>query len=240
MKKIVNWLCAAVMVLSAATPAAAQKDWPGFGRYAEKNAALAPGSVKVVLIGDSITELWASSHNEFFTSRGYLGRGISGQVSTQMLARFSQDVIALGPEVVVINAGTNDIAENQGTYNQERTLEAIVAMVRLAQANGIKPVLSSVLPASGFRWRPEIKDAQEKITALNARIREFAEANKLLYVDYYSALLSPDRTGLDIRYSKDGVHPVIDGYLLMEPLVTEAVDKALSSRKYGKLKVPRR
>lgn len=238
MKKLVISLLVAALSAAVFTPAQAQ-DWPGFNRYAEKNAeakAITPTLPRVILIGDSITEGWYRHHQEFFTSHSYLGRGISGQVSTQMLARFSEDVIALAPKVVVINAGTNDVAENQGPYNEERTFGSIIAMVRLAQANGIKPIMTSVLPAARFKWRPSVTDGAPKIAALNARLQAFAKENGLIYVDYYTPLVVGEEKALNSAYSNDGVHPTRDGYLVMEPLVVEAINKALSSKKYGRLK----
>ena len=147
-----------------------------------------------------------------------------------MLVRFRQDVIGLHPAVVVINAGTNDVAENQGPYNEDFTFGNIVSMTELAQANGIAVVLTSVLPAAAFRWRPAITDAAEKIAALNARIRAYAEKQGIPYVDYYSSLVVEDSSrALNPAYSNDGVHPVADGYVVMEPLVKKGISEALAA-----------
>ena len=212
-------------------PADAQ-DWAGRQKFAAANVALpalAEGRPRVVLMGDSITEIWPDRHPVFFEESGYIGRGISGQVSAQMLVRFRQDVIDLHPTVVVINAGTNDVAENQGPYDEDYTLGNIISMTELAQANGISVVLTSVLPAAGFRWRPAITDAADKIAALNARIRAYAAEKGIPYVDYYSALVVDDPSrALNPAYSNDGVHPVAAGYVVMEPLLLEAVGKALN------------
>ena len=238
MKMKKKLLLLALAALLGATCAFAQ-DWAGFEKYAADNAALqqaAASRPRAVLLGDSITRGWYKHRASFFTDHGYIGRGISGQVSMQMLVRFSQDVVALRPEVVVINAGTNDVAENQGPYDEDRTFDTIVAMVRLAQANGIKPVMTSVLPAAGFRWNGKITDAPAKIAALNARLKAFAAAEKLIYVDYYTPLLAADGSSLDERYSKDGVHPLPDGFAVMEPLVVKAIEQARSSRRYGRLR----
>lgn len=226
MKRLIPILMAAAMLL----PARAQ-DWPGVNRYAQANAQLTQ-PVKVVLIGDSITDGWPAARPDFFSTTGYIGRGISGQVSTQMLARFMQDVVSLHPKVVVINAGTNDIAENQGTYNPELTFRSIEAMARLAQSNGIRPILTSVLPAAGFRWRPAITDSIEKIAALNERIRQLAADHKWIYIDYHTVLAKDG--GIPEEYSFDGVHPTPAGYSVMEPLVIEAVKKAQKAWCYGK------
>ena len=229
-------LCAALMVavglFIALSPAVAQ-DWAGRQKFAAANAALAApaeGQPRVVLMGDSITEIWPDRHPVFFEETGYIGRGISGQVSAQMLVRFRQDVIDLHPAVVVINAGTNDVAENQGPYDEDFTLGNIISMTELARANGIAVVLTSVLPAAGFRWRPAITDAADKIAALNARIRAYATGQGIPYVDYYSSLVVDDPSrALNPAYSNDGVHPVTAGYVVMEPLLLEAIGKSLKT-----------
>ena len=225
-------MLAAACLLSALCAGHAQ-DWGGLQRFAGANAALAAPAEdqpRVVLMGDSITEIWPDRHPVFFEETGYIGRGISGQVSAQMLVRFRQDVIDLHPTVAVINAGTNDVAENQGPYDEDFTMGNIVSMTELAQANGISVVLTSVLPAAGFRWRPAITDAADKIAALNARIRAYAAEKGIPYVDYYSALVVDDPSrALNPAYSNDGVHPVAAGYEVMEPLLVKAVGEALKT-----------
>ena len=231
-RRVCATLLVAVCLMLAAVPGQAQ-DWGGLQRFAAANAELSPaveGQLRVVLLGDSITEIWPDRHPSFFEETGYIGRGISGQVSAQMLVRFRQDVIGLHPAVVVINAGTNDVAENQGPYNEDFTFGNIVSMTELAQANGIAVVLTSVLPAAAFRWRPAITDAAEKIAALNARIRAYAEKQGIPYVDYYSSLVVEDSSrALNPAYSNDGVHPVADGYVVMEPLVKKGISEALAA-----------
>ncbi len=209
------------------------QDWGGLQTFAAANAALAEpaaGQPRVVLMGDSITEEWLRLRPDFFSSNGYVGRGISGQVSAQMLVRFRQDVIDLKPAAVVINAGTNDVAENQGPFDEDFTFGNIVSMTELAQANGIAVVLTSVLPAAKFSWRPALTDAADKIAALNARIKAYAAEKGIPYVDYYSAMVVDDPSrALNPAYSKDGVHPVVAGYQVMEPLVCEAIGIALGN-----------
>ena len=187
--------------------------------------AFAPAAAqpRAALMGDSITELWLKYHPDFFSSNNLVGCGISGQVSGQMLARFQNDVVDRHPAVAVINAGTNDIAENQGAYHEDTTFGNIVAMVEMAQENGIQPVLTSVLPAAGFRWRPSVKDAPDKIAALNARIQAYALEKDIPYVNYYASLVALGRA-LDSAYSTDGVHPTPDGYLVMEPLLIQTLN----------------
>ena len=209
----------------------AQKhEFANYKRYATENAALAQPVKKekrVVFMGNSITEGWVRTHPDFFKTNGYIGRGISGQTSYQFLLRFREDVINLSPALVVINAGTNDVAENTNPYNEDYTLGNIVSMVELAKVNKIKVILTSVLPAAAFKWRMEIKDAPQKIQALNTRIKAYAEANKIPFVDYYQAMVSADNKALNSRYTKDGVHPTGEGYDVMEPLIKAAIEKAL-------------
>lgn len=223
------WM-AAVLGLLCASGVNAQ-DWAGLQRFAAANknlAAPAEGQPRVVLMGDSITEEWLRLRPDFFADNGYVGRGISGQVSAQMLVRFRQDVIDLQPAVVVINAGTNDVAENQGPYDEDFAFGNIVSMVELAKANGIAVVMTTVLPAARFSWRPSITDAADKIAALNERLRAYAAEQGISFVDYYTPMVVGDATrALNPAYSKDGVHPVPAGYAVMEPLVKQAIGEAL-------------
>jgi len=181
---------------------------------------------RVVFMGNSITEGWAGAHPDWFKDNNYFGRGISGQTSPQMLLRFQADVVELGADVVVINAGTNDIAENTGVYHPSFTLANIKAMAEIAKANGIKVILTSVLPHGGFRWNPSIKDVAQKVDALNAEIKAYAAKNKIPYVDY-NAEMRDDKGAMKEGLSNDGVHPFPDTYLLMEALVKPVIDKQL-------------
>ncbi|MBP3738212.1 MAG: SGNH/GDSL hydrolase family protein [Muribaculaceae bacterium] len=206
----------------------AQPDWAGLRRYESANAQLrehvAARGVKVVFMGNSITEHWMELHPEFFTANGFVGRGISGQTSSQMLVRFRQDVVDLHPKVVVINAGTNDIAENTGAYSQQATLGHIISMVELAQASKIKVIMTSVLPTSQFPWNPSVTDVTGKVERLNAELSAYAAKHKIPFVDYYSAMVSTGKA-LNSAYSDDGVHPTVAGYAVMEPLVLKAISK---------------
>ena len=183
----------------------------------------------VVFMGNSITELWAQHRADFFDDNNYLGRGISGQTSGQMLLRFRRDVLESHPKAVVICAGTNDVAENDGPYNPKQTMDNLMSMVDLARAHNIKVVMCSVLPAAAFKWRPAINDAPQKIADLNRRIRAYAEREGLPYVDYHSAMLASDGRSLQASYTYDGVHPTQEGFAVMEPLVKNAL-KALFER----------
>lgn len=199
-------------------------DWGQFAKYESANDSLVntlkPGEIKAIFIGNSITEGWARIHPDFFKSNDFLGRGISGQTSYQMLLRFRDDVINLHPEFVIINAGTNDIAENNHNYKEERTFGNIVSMAELADANGIKVILSSVLPAQRFHWRESIKNAPEKIESLNKRIREYAEKKGYGYIDYHSAMKN-ETGGTKAELTRDGVHPNASGYDVMESIVLD-------------------
>ncbi|MDR2936875.1 MAG: SGNH/GDSL hydrolase family protein, partial [Rikenellaceae bacterium] len=185
---------------------------------------------RVVLIGNSITAGWVRAHPGFFTANGFTGRGIGGQTTPQMLARFRQDVIALQPKAVIINAGTNDIAENTGAYDPDFTFGNICSMAEIARANGIKVILSSVLPAAAFRWRPEIADGPAKIDALNVRIKQLAKEKGYGYIDY-NTVLRDENGGLPVAYAKDGVHPIPECYTIMEGLAIEAIKKAIGTKK---------
>ena len=177
-------------------------------------------------MGNSITQNWASMDPEFFARNNYIGRGISGQTSPQMLLRFRQDVIELAPKAVVILAGTNDIAGNTGPSSIDMIMDNIISMAQLARANGIRVVLCSVLPANRYKWAPDVKPA-DTIIELNRQIKAYAEANQMVYVDFHTALVDKEK-GLSAAYGADGVHPTLDGYKIMESLVVKGIEQALS------------
>ncbi|WP_150450949.1 SGNH/GDSL hydrolase family protein [Arenibacter lacus] len=207
------------------------QDWAGLQHFAEQNKNLSPPTAnenRVVFMGNSITIGWLNSRPEFFEGKPYINRGISGQTTPQMLIRFRQDVIDLGPKAVVILAGTNDIAGNTGPASLEMIVDNIKSMAQLANANGIKVIISSVLPAYDYPWRPGLKP-NEKIPALNKLLKEYAENNGFYYLDYFSAM-ADERNGLPKKYANDEVHPTAQGYAVMEPLVEEAISKVLNMR----------
>lgn len=207
---------------------AQSQDFANFKRYAADNRVLeeqGPVKGRVVFMGNSITEGWVRADAAFFEKNGYVGRGISGQTSMQFLLRFREDVIKLRPEIVVINAGTNDVAENTGAYVEDYTFGNIVSMVELASVNGIQVILTSVLPAARFSWNASVTDAPQKITALNKRIAEYASVEGIPYVNYYEALVADDGRSLKAAYTKDGVHPTLEGYRVMEPLIKNAIEQ---------------
>jgi lysophospholipase L1-like esterase len=200
------------------------RDWPNLTKYREANAKLGlpvEGESRVVFLGDSITEAWDLS--VFFKGKPYVNRGISGQTTPQILLRFRQDVIALNPDIVVILAGTNDIAENTGPTSLGTIEDNLKSMVDLARKNGVRPILASVLPAAVYPWRPEIRPI-EKILALNQWMKEYSGKESIVYLDYYSPMVN-ERHGLKPEFSADGVHPNEAGYTVMAPLVAAAIAK---------------
>lgn len=209
---------------------AQNRDWANLKRYANSNAELTntvDKTPRVVFMGNSITEGWVNNHPDFFKSNGYIGRGISGQTSSQFLVRFRQDVVDLKPELVIINAGTNDVAENTGSYDEDHTFGNIVSMVEIAKANRIKVILTTVLPAASFGWNKKITDVADKIASLNVRIGKYAKKHKIPFVDYYTLMVAGDGRALNPDYTKDGVHPTSEGYAVMEPLIQKAIKKSL-------------
>lgn len=203
------------------------QDWANKSYYSRANEELArrgDDPQRVVLMGNSITEFWMELHPQFFQGNDLVGRGISGQVSSQMLARFRQDVLNLHPLAVVINCGTNDIAENNGPYDEDITMDNILSMTELARHNGIIVVLTSVLPCNHFIWNPSVHDASAKIQSLNERIRSLATRLSLPYVDYYSDMVVADSGAINPAYSDDGVHPNATGYTVMEKRLLDALE----------------
>ena len=218
------------LLMGIHTSWAQKHDFANWNRYAQQNKELglpAKGEKRVVLMGNSITDNWASMRKDFFQENALIGRGISGQTSYQFLLRFREDVINLQPRIVVINYGTNDIAENSGPYDEDLTFGNVLTMVELARQHKIKVILTSCLPASGFGWRPSITNAMQKIRHLNARVEAWAKANKIPYVDYFSALVTADGTEMNPAYAQDkpGVHPNDAGYAVMEGLLLPVIKK---------------
>jgi acyl-CoA thioesterase I len=197
-------------------------DWAQQSRYRDANAALpaaAAGEQRVIFFGDSITQGWDLAKS--FPGKPYVNRGISGQTTPQMLVRFRQDVIALKPEVVVILAGTNDLAGNTGPETLEQIEDNFASMCELAAANNIRVVLSSILPVYDYPWRPGTQPVP-KIASLNMWLRSYADAHHLIYLDYFPALADA-RQGMQSAFSGDGVHPNPAGYAVMAPMAEKAI-----------------
>ena len=213
----------------ASTDSANRVDWANLARYRAENTSLAPpaaGERRVVFYGNSITQGWAPLFPTMFPGKPYVGRGISGQTTPQMLVRFRQDVVALKPSVVVILAGTNDIAGNTGPSSLEMIEDNLAGMTEIARANGIRVVLSSVLPVYDYPWKPGLTPAP-KIVALNEWIKRYAASVGETYLDYHSAMKDA-RDGLPSTLAADGVHPNEAGYRIMAPLAEAAIAEALA------------
>ena len=228
--------------LAAALQAVARNDarlsdWPNLARYREANRSIATpgaGEARVVFMGDSITDAWPQPRfGAFFPGKPYIGRGISGQTTPQMLLRFRPDVIALKPKAVIILAGTNDIAGNTGPMTDEQISGNLASMAELAKANGIRVIFSSILPVSEYHVRPgdtappqTTRRPMARITALNTWMKEYAASNGHVYLDYFAAMT--DAKGLlRAELSEDDLHPNAAGYAIMAPLAEAAIQAAL-------------
>jgi lysophospholipase L1-like esterase len=216
-----KYLWFAPLALAVALNAAVNNDdWPNLAKFAGANAKLGPpaaGETRVVFMGDSITEGW---------NKPYVNRGISGQTTPQMLIRFRPDVVALKPKVVVILAGTNDLAGNTGPTTLEAIEDNFASMCDIAKQNGIRVVLSSILPAYDYPWKPGMKPV-EKIAALNTWLKDYAAKNGFVYLDYFPAMAAENR-GMKPELSHDGVHPNKAGYAIMAPMAEKAIAEALA------------
>jgi lysophospholipase L1-like esterase len=221
----------AAAVRNVAASDSRNRDWPNLARYREPNQSVGPA--EVVFMGDSITDSWAQPRfaDNFFPGKKYVGRGISGQTTPQMLLRFRQDVLALKPKAVVILAGTNDIAGNTGPLTDEEIEGNLQSMSELAANAGVKVILSSILPTSSYHVNPNLGPQTTvrplaRIRAVNDWMKAYAAAHKHTYLDYYSAMV--DSQGmLKAELSADDLHPTAVGYAMMMPLAQAAIDKTL-------------
>lgn len=239
--KAFSLIAALMAVASMAQTAVAdvvenRPDWINFARYEGANKQLLDSvgadPDRVVFMGNSITQFWFERRPDFVKAHPhFVGRGIGGQTTYQFLGRFREDVINLKPALVVINAATNDIGENTHVYSEERTFGNIVSLVELARANGIKVIMSTTLPAVKYRWNPTVENAPDKVTALNKRLREYAQSQGIPFVDYYSAMVMADGSrAMDPKYSYDGIHPTAEGYEVMEGLIVPVIDQVMGKK----------
>lgn len=226
MKKHLTFLILLPLIMSEISQA---QDWANLNRFKEENNKLVLSKTnenRIVFMGNSITEGWSQYVPEFFVRKSYINRGIGGQTTPQMLIRFRQDVVDLKPKVVVILAGTNDIAENTGPSTLRMIVDNIISMIEIAKANNIKVVISSILPAFDYPWNRGLKP-NEKIPVLNNLLKKYCKNNNLVYLDYFTAM-TDGRNGLKKTYTLDGVHPNKKGYQIMAPLAEKAILKALN------------
>jgi lysophospholipase L1-like esterase len=243
MRNLVLAMCTAALIAGAASTQIARDpnskltvdwndrlstDWPYLSKYRAANAALTPNPKhpRIVFMGDSITENWVNLAGDFFGNER-IGRGISGQTTPQMVARFRADVIDLHPAVVQIMAGTNDIAGNTGPMMPEETKGNIKTMVELAHAHGIRVILASIPPADMFPWKPGLETG-DKIVAMNAWLKAYAARSGCIYADYWSALKQANGLGMRDGLSSDHVHPTKAGYAVMAPVAEAAIRRALA------------
>ncbi|AZI23832.1 acylhydrolase [Pedobacter sp. G11] len=208
-------------------------DWAALSKYQKENDSLgAPnkGEKRVVFLGSSIFEFWKQKDPQYFNNGSYLDRGISGQISPQLLIRFRQDVLNLKPKAVIILAGSNDLAGNKGHVSNETVMNNIKSMAELARKNRIKVILCKYLPIYEYPWNKNLKGVADQIISLNNEIVSYAKANRFVILDYWTPLVD-ERNGQKAAYTTDGVHPNLAGYKVMEKVTEEAIDKALHRRK---------
>ncbi|RNL53241.1 GDSL-type esterase/lipase family protein [Pedobacter jejuensis] len=204
-------------------------DWAMLRKYQKENDSIGPpkkGEKRVVFLGSSIFEIWKQKDPEYFRNRAYVDRGISGQISPQLLIRFRQDVIDLKPKAVIILAGSNDLAGNRGHVSNETILSNIKSMAELAKLNQIKVILCKYLPIYEYPWNKSLKGTAEQIISLNKEIVSYAESENFTILDYFTPLVD-ERNGQKAEYTTDGVHPNLAGYKVMEGITDAAIMKAI-------------
>lgn len=208
-------------------------DWAALSKYQKENDSLSTPNKdekRVVFLGSSIFEFWKQKDPQYFNNGSYHDRGISGQISPQLLIRFRQDVINLKPKAVIILAGSNDLAGNKGHVSNETVMNNIKSMAELARKNRIKVILCKYLPIYEYPWNKNLKGVADQIISLNNEIVSYAKANRFVILDYWTPLVD-ERNGQKAAYTTDGVHPNLAGYKVMEKVTEEAIDKALHRRK---------
>jgi len=204
-------------------------DWANISKYQNENELIGlpkNGEKRVVFLGSSIFEFWKQKDPEYFNSHSYVDRGISGQISSQLLIRFRQDVINLKPKAVIILAGSNDLAGSKGHVNNETILNNIKSMADLARKNHIKVILCKYLPVYEYPWNKALKGAANQIISLNEAIMAYAKENSFTILDYFTPLVD-ERNGQKAEFTTDGVHPNLAGYKVMEVVTDEAIRKTI-------------
>lgn len=200
-------------------------DWPALSKYKKDNHELklkSNSGKRIVFMGDSITEGWSGIYPDFFQNKNYINRGISGQTTPQMLIRFRADVVDLNPSIVIILAGTNDIAENTGPSNVKMITDNIFSMSELAMAHKIKVILCSILPVYTYSWK-DIPDPPSYIAEVNNMLKNYCVNHNLQYVDYFSSMAN-EKKGLGKELSEDGVHPNEKGYKIMSKIIQNVLE----------------
>ena len=209
------------------TTQAENSDWANLGYYEKRNRELGltgENEKRIVFMGDSITEEWSNLYPEFFSGNNYINRGIGGQTTPQMLIRFKPDAIDLKPDVIVILAGTNDIAGNTGPSTVRMITDNIFSMAELAIAYDIIVVLASILPVYQYSWADDVIDPPSMIDSVNSKIKEYVENQGLIYLDFYSSMVD-DQKGLKLDYTGDGVHPNEAGYKVMSAIADDIISR---------------
>ena len=209
----------------ATTQAAEDLDWPNLGRYRAENEELKTSGndkIKTVFMGDSITEGWSLNDPEFFSRNNFVNRGVGGQTSPQMLIRFKQDAIHLNPELIIINAGTNDIAANTGPASPEMIIDNICSMAEIGLKNDIRIALSTILPVYKYPWNEKVTNVPDRISKVNTALQKYSEKHSLIFIDFFKSMVNEQR-GLKAAYGVDGVHPTKQGYKVMSNVVKNTI-----------------
>ena len=206
-------------------------DWANISKYQKENEVIGlpkKGEKRVVFLGSSIFEFWKQKDPEYFSAHAYIDRGISGQISSQLLIRFRQDVINLKPRAVIILAGSNDLAGSKGHVNNETILNNVKSMAELARKNRIKVIICKYLPVYEYPWNKALKGAADQIISLNEALVAYAKLNNFTVLDYFTPLVD-ERNGQNAEYTTDGVHPNLAGYKVMEVVTDEAIRKTIGN-----------
>ena len=201
------------------------QDWANLEKYKGANQELKKsnsGKDRIVFIGDSITEGWSDFSPEFFQQNNFVNRGISGQTTPQMLIRLKPDAVHLDPKMIVINGGTNDIAGNTGPSTPEMIIDNLCSMAEIAIKNNIDVALTTILPVYKYPGNDEVADPPKIISFINSALEEYCKKNSLICVDYYSSMVD-GKKGLKSEYGNDGVHPIKEGYEVMEKAIKNVI-----------------